>query len=131
MKVLVFEFMLGGGVADQHPLNEELSDFLRQGRMMLKAICEDMLALGAELTVPVDASFEFPLSKPFHRVNVHRESELDSVLLDAADAVDHILLIAPESDGCLAHFSQLLSPWASRILSRWSQNQSTALVARA
>ncbi len=116
MKVLVFEFMTGGGVAAQPPLNNKLSDFLRQGRSMLEAVCEDMLELEAELVVPVDASIELALSRPIRRLNIDFESELDSVLIGAADSVDHILLIAPESDGVLEHYAELLSPWAGRFL---------------
>ena len=32
MRVLVFEFIVGGGVADQHPLNSELQTFYRDIR---------------------------------------------------------------------------------------------------
>ena len=117
MKVLVFEFMTGGGVADQHPLNDELSDFLRQGRSMLEAVCEDFLEIGAEVTVPIDSSIELSLSQPFGRLDVARENELDSILVAAAEHADHILLIAPESEGCLAHFAERLSPWANRFIS--------------
>lgn len=117
MTILVFEFMVGGGVADQHPLDDHLKVFFEQGHSMLKAVCEDLSSLGHRLIVPVDVKVQHSLPASVSVKNVATEGELDSALTAAANEAQHILLIAPESDGCLEHFADLLSPWAERFLS--------------
>ena len=116
MKVLVFEFMVGGGVADQHPLNDELQTFYQQGHSMLKAVCEDLLSLGHEVVVPVDAGAKVSLPDDVIRVSILHESEVDPSLVGAAQVADRILLIAPESEGCLEHYANLLSNFAAKFI---------------
>ena len=58
MKVLVFEFMTGGGASDQHPFDESQIEFLRQGASMLEPIVEDFAAAGHEVTVLCDAKLK-------------------------------------------------------------------------
>ncbi|QEG21103.1 ATP-grasp domain-containing protein [Mariniblastus fucicola] len=116
MKVLVFEFMVGGGVADQHPFDAELQVFFRQGHGMLRAVCEDLLSLGHQVIVPVDVQAEAELPDDVERVDVERESDVDSVLLAAASEADRILLIAPETDGCLERLANLLNDFAHKFI---------------
>ena len=117
MRILVFEFMVGGGVADQHPLNSELQTFYQQGHSMLKAVCEDLLQLGHEVVVTVDGRVEESLPHDAIRINVEHEIDLDLTLWTAAVRSDAILLIAPETDGCLEHFADLLSSFYTRFIS--------------
>ncbi len=117
MKVLVFEFMVGGGVADQHPLNEELQTFYHQGHSMLTAVCKDLLLLGHEVFALADIHAYASLPKEVVRVSVESEQELDPTLWGAANLADYILLIAPETDGCLEHFAELLSGFSNKIMS--------------
>lgn len=117
MRILVFEFMVGGGVANQHPLDSELRTFYQQGHAMLQAVCEDLLQLGHEVAVPVDAHANASLPDNVIRMDVKHEGELDPTLLDSAASADHILLIAPESDGCLEHYANLLSSFSNRFIS--------------
>lgn len=118
MRILVFEFMVGGGVADRHPLSGELQTFYQQGHAMLKAVCEDLLQLGHEVVVPVDihAGTFLPGSEVV-RISVERESDVTPTVFGAAEVADHILLIAPETDGCLEHFAKLLSSFSNRFIS--------------
>ena len=117
MRILVFEFMVGGGVADQHPLNDELQTFFQQGHAMLKAVCEDLLTLGHEVFALADIHSYASLPKGVVRISVENEQALDPSLWGAAFSADYILLIAPETDGCLEHYADLLSNFSDRIIS--------------
>ena len=117
MRVLVFEFIVGGGVADQHPLNSELQTFYLQGHSMLKVVCEDLLELGHEVIVTVDQRAEETLPNDVIRINIEHESHLDLKLWNAAIQSDAILLIAPETDGCLEYFANSLSSFHTRFIS--------------
>jgi len=117
MRILVFEFMVGGGVADQHPLSDDLQTFYQQGHAMLKAVCEDLLLLGHEVVALVDAEAIDSLPNDVIRVNVERESHTELILWKQAIAADNILLIAPETDGCLEHFANHLSSFYTRFIS--------------
>lgn len=117
MRVLVFEFMTGGGVADQHPIDDESETFLAQGHSMLTAVCEDLLSLGHEVVTLVDITRNISLPKGVTRIGIESESEVDPSLFGAAMASDDVLLIAPESDGCLERLAALLSSIADRFIS--------------
>lgn len=117
MRILVFEFMVGGGVADQHPLSDELQTFYQQGHSMLKAVCEDLQSLGHQVVVPVDEDAEVSLPRDVIRTYVRCEREMRPVLYGAAAVVDRILLIAPESGGQLEHFAELLSNFSDQFIS--------------
>ena len=117
MRVLVFEFMVGGGVADQHPLSDELQTFFQQGHAMLTAVCEDLLLLGHQVFALADIHSYASLPKGVARLSVESERDLDPSLWGAAGGADYILLIAPETDGCLEHFSNLLSSFSDKIIS--------------
>ena len=117
MKILVFEFMVGGGVANQHPLNADLQTFYHQGHSMLKAVCEDLLALGHCVEVPIDVNAIHSLPSEITELKVASESEIDSVLSLAAAETQFILLIAPESNGCLEQLAGLLTEWEGRFVS--------------
>ena len=115
-RILVFEWLCGGGLLldGLHP--DELGGLVAQGRAMLQAVCADFLAAGAEVHVPVDHRMQLEIGSKFFEIPeaksiIRRLGEL----IEDADAV---LLIAPESGGqlekCLEWFkdssSKLLNP---------------------
>lgn len=117
MRILVFEFMVGGGVADQHSLDSNSQEFLQQGHSMLRAVCEDLLELGHEVVTLLDSSVELPIPGGVDRILIDRENDVDPSLLGAAVNADYVLLIAPESDGILLRYAALLSSFADRFIS--------------
>lgn len=117
MSVLVFEFMVGGGVADQHPLDEDQNKFLKQGHAMLNAVCEDLLELGHEVVTLVDNSVSLELPEKVERIPITSERDVDAALLGAAIDAEYILLVAPECGGILEHYISLLFSFANRLIS--------------
>ncbi len=117
MKVLVFEFLAGGGVADLHPLNETLAEFLKQGSAMLEPFCSDLLQQGHEVIVPVDPNTGVRLDSDVQTVQVDTESQICPVLCKLAANVDVIVIVAPESDGCLEGLLQTLAAWSDKLFS--------------
>jgi predicted ATP-grasp superfamily ATP-dependent carboligase len=117
MKILVFEWLMGGGVSDQYPLDEATLEFLEQGRMMLSRVCEDFLEQGHQLVVPVDRQQTFELPETYQRVDVKHPSRVPVRLRAVVDQVDAILLIAPETDGCLENVCAWLAPWKEKFIS--------------
>lgn len=117
MNVLVFEFMAGGGVADQHPLDSSLEEFLRQGHSMLAAVCHDLLELEHDVVTLLDKSIALPIPDKAKCIAIERENDVDPSLIKAAMDADHVLVIAPESDGILLHYTSLLSSFSDRFIS--------------
>lgn len=117
MRILVFEFLTSGGVADLHPLSESDLTFLHQGHMMHHAVCQDLLELGHEIVTPVDQSVELPIPSRVTQIAIQNKSEVDQALLAAADNADRVLIIAPESDGTLEHYVSLLQSHSSKFIS--------------
>ncbi|MEM6692157.1 MAG: ATP-grasp domain-containing protein [Planctomycetota bacterium] len=117
MKILAFEFLSGGGVAKQLDLDCSMVRFQRQGSSMLESVCRDFLLLGHEVILPLDSRLELEVANYCSRVAVDDESNLDDVLCDAAGTADAILVICPESGGCLLRYLQLLDPWSEKLVS--------------
>ena len=117
MKILAFEFLSGGGVADQYPLDASLAKFQKQGSQMLDAVCEDFLKLGHEVILPMDIDVSLGVGNRCEGILVSQQAGLEDVLLSAAANVDAILVVCPESGGCLENFLGLLSPWSEKLIS--------------
>ncbi len=103
MRLLIFEFITGGGMIDiQLPEN-----LLAEGQLMLDAIVSDMLeSEHIELMVLRDARLSKPVFKGQHR-NPHytfvtAAQGFQAVWLQAIQQVDAVLPIAPETMGVLA-----------------------------
>ncbi len=104
MKILVSEFITGGGL-----IGESLTtSLLQEGRLMLDAIVSDLGEINSvEVFITLDprcAMREIPRNC---RSYIIKENYFKS-LSDFCHNVDAVLLIAPESDGCLEQISQLV-----------------------
>lgn len=117
MKVLVFEFLSGGGVADRHPLDESQNEFLRQGKSMLIPFCEDLLKQGHQVVVPIDPETKTELPPEVETCVVTTPDKVQQVLCELAEIVDSIVIVAPESDGCLEAILEYLQPWEKKLFS--------------
>ncbi|MEL7496119.1 MAG: ATP-grasp domain-containing protein [Planctomycetota bacterium] len=94
----------------------DIEMFLRQGSAMVLAVAEDMVQAGHHVVLPIDASFHVGASSaglPGLEIAdtvslIPIGSELNSPdalrkhLVKLAADVDAVLVIAPETDGCLA-----------------------------
>ncbi|MGR9105406.1 MAG: ATP-grasp domain-containing protein [Gammaproteobacteria bacterium] len=118
MKILVFEYISGGGLATE-VLPQSLA---REGDLMVRALLDDLLQIeGCRLTVMRDARLEPPRITRGGRepewVEVGPQNELEQVWKSALRSVDAVWPIAPETGGVLerlcrdvlAHGKHLLS----------------------
>lgn len=98
MKILIFEYINGGGFAD----TELPPSLAREGRLMLNAVLNDLLASGKhEITVLLDKRC---MNNVPHGVNVIAVQSQDDVLAVFTDALQHcdaVLPIAPETEQIL------------------------------
>ncbi len=106
MKILVFEFMTGGGFS-QEALPESL---LNEGWLMLEALITDLLCIDSvELTVLLDCRCQhIELPNDINIIWVSASQHVDDVLADAIDNVDFVWPIAPEIDQALEKVSLLV-----------------------
>lgn len=101
MRVFVFEYVTGGGFADDR---EMLAGLVTEGDMMLTAVVRDLLEVpGVEVVVCRDARLELPqLPVEVHWV----EGDWRSVWRTCLGSADRVLPIAPETDGVLEALCQ-------------------------
>ena len=116
MKILVFEWCVGGGLADDHPLNSANVALLRQGRKMLSAVCEDFHTAGHQVSTPVDAKLDFTLTFPCEQTGVDRSTSLPTLLAAMAADADAVLIIAPECDSIYANVCKSLDEHRHKFL---------------
>ena len=95
MRVLVFEYVTGGGFAD----SEMLAGLVTEGDMMLTAVVRDLLEVpGVEVVVCRDARLDLPqLPVEVHWV----DGDWRSVWRTCLASADRVLPIAPETGGVL------------------------------
>ena len=97
MKILLFEYINGGGMSQAEHLPDDLC---AQGRQMLTALAADFSALaGAELFSMHDARLP-PLPNCNSTVVTRQDNALD-ILFNLLKEVDFLLAIAPEEEGML------------------------------
>ncbi len=99
MRVLVFEYVSGGGYA-RHEVSAEI---LCEGFAMLRSIISDFKAAGHHITTFIDsrlASFS-PLINADVTLQVSRGINLIGKLVEAAKKTDAALIIAPETEQIL------------------------------
>lgn len=115
-KILLFEWLVGGGLlVEDLPLNHSCPLF-HQGFAMRQAIGEDFLAAGCELVLPTDRRC-VGLSSTGPEVGIDSGSELPNLLRRLGGEVDFLFLIAPESAGRLQQVLEWCEPHRARLLS--------------
>lgn len=105
MKILVFEYVTGGGLAGQ-ALPPSLA---AEGGMMLQALIDELKSLPSiQLSVPLDMRCAKPaLLAENEIIWVGPGQDIMAMLADLLDEVDLFWPIAPESDGILQGFAEL------------------------
>lgn len=120
MKILIFEYITGGGLAKQ-PLPESL---LCEGEMMSRALIEDLLEINdTELIVTRD--YRLPLNEALKAehitaITITPESDIDKLLLNLANKCDAVWPIAPETDDTLYNVCRLFESSNTALLSSCS-----------
>ncbi len=104
LKLLVFEYITGGGFAGQ-ALPASLA---AEGRMMLQALLDDLTSVpNLELILPLDRRcLEFSLPPDIELVVVEADDEIDDLLPGLIAGADAVWPIAPETGGILANIAQ-------------------------
>lgn len=119
--VLVFEWMVGGGIhcdSDSAKLRQpDPTSLMSEGAEMLRAIAEDFADCGLETIVPIDRRFRPPIDLPGQLVSIESEKQLWQTLHSTSKDADWILLIAPESSNRLQRLVSQLQPHAHKLLS--------------
>ncbi|MGR8930174.1 MAG: ATP-grasp domain-containing protein [Gammaproteobacteria bacterium] len=104
MKILVFEYITGGGLARQNLPGS----LVAEGRMMLQALLDDLKLLsGIELILPLDyrcRSFFVPANTCVIRVDAN--DDIQEILPDLIDQADAVWPIAPETGGILTDIAR-------------------------
>ncbi len=115
MKILLFEWLTGGGLLlDGQPLAASSSLF-REGAAMASALAEDWTAAGHEVTVLLD--HRGPEFVPAHQViRVSGAAAWEKALVGLAAVADRIMVIAPETGQRLERTLALLEPYRARLL---------------
>ena len=123
MKIFVFEYISGGGMNDQ-VLPENL---IREGEMMLQALTKDLSAqFGVELYITRDYRLSEQFFLQFNNINlihVAKDSDIKSIFTALCHQCDAVWPVAPESDGVLAEFCDIVETSKTRLL-----NSTTAAV---
>jgi len=99
LRLLVYEFLSGGGCAKQ----VFQTDVLCEGYAMLRALIEDFKTLGHSVTTLVDSrimKFKPPLQAD-RIISVSSRDDLCKLLRKTSQNVDAVYIIAPESNGVL------------------------------
>ncbi len=115
MKILVFEYICGGGLAGQ-ALPESL---LAEGSMMLQALVDDLKSLAhLDLLLPLDQRCK-DLSLPANAqiITIGHGSNALSLLPGLIAGCDAVWLIAPETDGLLAAIAGMVITQGKILLS--------------
>ena len=135
MNVLLFEWLTGGGLFHDGLSPESAKEMLAMGRAMVSAVAEDLArfadvdliwderlgqpAFGTS-QVPDPPVPDPPLTEARGQIRFHSVSSCNTVergLADLAQTADLILLIAPESQGCLEKLLVRMDSWRSKLIS--------------
>ncbi|MCF6203484.1 MAG: ATP-grasp domain-containing protein [Methylococcaceae bacterium] len=119
MKILIFEFITGGGLA-QKDISEAL---FNEGQIMLKALLSDLVSLPhIQLTLLLDCrNRELEIPEKINVVWVSNEQNIDQFLLELIEAFDFVWPVAPEMDLELYKVSASVEGKAKRLLNSSSQ----------
>lgn len=113
MRILVCEFVTGGGMPPDAPIPASLA---REGDLMLRALVHDLLEVpGVEVTVTRDARLP-PLRQPVRSITIDDPRESWVLWEDLAREADAVWPIAPETEGALERFSRMVESAGRRLL---------------
>ena len=120
MKILVFEYITGGGLA-QEDLPESL---LREGGLMLKALIDELALLpSVKLTVLLDWRCKsLNLPQTIEIIWVTAEQSVYDLLPAHIEASDKVWPIAPEMESQLLNISKLVEDKSKRLLNSSSES---------
>lgn len=105
MKILVFEYITGGGFNKQ-ALPDSLAD---EGRSMLLALLDNLAQLpDLDVTVMTDRRLEHSLNTASHAVVIGPEHDVCEEFARLAGLSDSVWPIAPEFDGILQSLCQIV-----------------------
>lgn len=113
-RILIFEWMMGGGLWIDNQLPDPDCPFQSQGRSMLEALARDLDQLGCQIQVPVDHRLSW---SGRGQVAVESAEGCRTAVVELADQVDWILLIAPESGGCLLDVLSWIEAQSEKLVS--------------
>ena len=102
MRHFLFEFITGGGLAEQE-LSESL---LREGELMLQSLIKELNHADNELLVSRDSRLKY-LDKTVEQLTVH--TDFEEKISQSIRHVDVVWIIAPETENCLEYYVDLFS----------------------
>ena len=119
MQILIFEWLTGGGLWIDGVSLHCGSAVRLQGMRMLQAIAHDFLIGGIEVILPIDNRVvgEFPGAAGLTLHPIGERVDLRETLFNLAEDADRILLIAPETGGCLLECLKWLEPFHDKLVS--------------
>lgn len=113
MRILVCEFVTGGGMPPETPIPASLA---REGDLMLRALVGDLLDVpGVAVTVTRDARLA-PLPPPVRSITVSDTRESWALWEELSRTVDAVWPIAPETDGAMERVCRLVEASDRRLL---------------
>lgn len=115
-RVLVFEWLVGGGLLVDDQSLESCSSMFRQGALMRRAIAEDFAAAGCEVLTTTDSRW-LEIFEPGNSIPIAAGEELPERLKQLSSEADFLFIVAPESEGRLVRVLNWLEPFAKRLLS--------------
>lgn len=117
MKILIFEWLLGGGQWLDGTTAVRESGMQAQGSQMLQALEQDFSALGIHVIITLDSRIAYTPQPRTLAVPIAKKTSLHQELQRIAQQVDFILLVAPETNGTLIRCCQWLCEFQHKFLS--------------
>src|SRR5262245_9109517 len=108
MRILLFEFVSGGGWWCAGTLNKPPAPLLREGKTMLRALATDFAALpNCEVVLLQDRRVRHKIELPsVETLIISRPIELFRTLRKIAKQVDTAIFIAPEAEDHLHNWAE-------------------------
>ena len=101
MRILLFEWLTGGGLWTVGQSPEKQSAIAAQGSAMLSAFAGDLLQGGQQVVLPIDQRRKLLGLEQAEQIPIDSATSLYQCLRDQAELADAIMIVAPETDGCL------------------------------
>ncbi len=105
MKILIFEYICGGGFCTENLPNS----LAKEGLLMLKALVNDLMVINKHsLSILLDWRFINHFDSPLKIIPVQKEADIVKLFEQTLITVDAVWLIAPETENILFNFTQLV-----------------------